>query len=235
VKEFSEFSLERYCILLLRSSVLKVIIPFKMDFLMRLAFESIFEDSFADEEGDEEIPLEQEQVIEDMENVNAFDEMLIDSVPLVSAITLAEAPYFQNVASSAPTNFTVGISKLNGQSTFDEKVWDNEFGCILADSSVNDPPIRKLASISDRMPHGRIFASIYLPTVGVDNSSEIIKKIPPERCLLINLVASNDNALLSIENSFLSWLSVRFREGAARFRRGATNHASISAESLFLH
>ena len=211
--------------------MLKVIIPFKMDFLIRLAFESIFEDSFADEE----IPLEQEQVIEDMENVNAFDEMLIDSVPLVSAITLAEAPYFQNVASSAPTNFTVGISKLNGQSTFDEKVWDNEFGRILADSSVNDPPIRKLASISDRMPHGRIFASIYLPTVGVDNSSEIIKKIPPERCLLINLVASNDNTLLSIENSFLSWLSTRFREGAARFRRGATNHASIFAESLFLH
>ena len=103
---------------------------------MRLAFESIFEDSFADEE---EIPLEQEQVIEDMENVNAIDEMLIDSVPLVSAITLAEAPYFQNVASSAPTNFTVGISKLNGQSTFDEKVWDNEFERILADSSVNDP------------------------------------------------------------------------------------------------
>lgn len=85
------------------------------------------------------------------------------------------------------------------------------------------------------MLHGRIFASIYLPTVGVDNSIEIIKKIPPELCLLINLVASNDNALLSIENSFLSWLSARFREGAARFRRGATNHASIFAESLFLH
>lgn len=226
---------------------------------MRLAFESIFEDEeeddyfsqvpvngdkeislesdpplhedlFADEEGDEEIPLEQEQIIEDMENANAIDEMLIDSVPLVSAITLAEAPYFQNVASSAPTNITVEISKLNGQ-----KIWDNEFGRILADSSVNDPPIRKLASISDRMPHGRIFASIHLPTVGVDNSIEIIKKIPPERCLLINLVASNENALLSIENSFLSWLSARFREGVARFRRGATNHASIFAESLFLH
>ena len=35
--------------------------------------------------------LEQEQVIEDMENVNAFDEMLIDLVPLVSTITFAEA------------------------------------------------------------------------------------------------------------------------------------------------
>jgi len=62
-----------------------------------------------------------------------FGEMLIDFVPTVSAVSLAEAPGFQKAAGGAPANVAVGISRLGGRSAFVGKVGDDEFGRMLAD------------------------------------------------------------------------------------------------------
>ncbi|KAH9316097.1 hypothetical protein KI387_024724, partial [Taxus chinensis] len=61
-----------------------------------------------------------------------FGEMLIDFVPTVGAVSLAEAPAFHKAAGGAPANVAVGISRLGGRSAFVGKVGDDEFGHMLA-------------------------------------------------------------------------------------------------------
>lgn len=65
--------------------------------------------------------------------VVCFGEMLIDFVPTVTGVSLAEAPAFQKAPGGAPANVAVGISRLGGSSAFIGKVGEDEFGYMLAD------------------------------------------------------------------------------------------------------
>ncbi|KAL8095964.1 putative fructokinase-7 [Apium graveolens] len=65
--------------------------------------------------------------------VVCFGELLIDFVPTVGGVSLAEAPAFQKAPGGAPANVAVGISRLGGSSGFVGKVGDDEFGYMLAD------------------------------------------------------------------------------------------------------
>ncbi|KAJ6410734.1 hypothetical protein OIU84_007483 [Salix udensis] len=65
--------------------------------------------------------------------VVCFGEMLIDFVPTVAKVSLAEAPAFKKAPGGAPANVAVGISKLGGSSAFMGKVGDDEFGYMLSD------------------------------------------------------------------------------------------------------
>ncbi|KAG2715744.1 hypothetical protein I3843_03G094700 [Carya illinoinensis] len=65
--------------------------------------------------------------------VVCFGEMLIDFVPTVAGVSLAEAPAFKKAPGGAPANVAVGISRLGGSSAFIGKVGEDEFGYMLAD------------------------------------------------------------------------------------------------------
>ncbi|KAJ4836708.1 hypothetical protein Tsubulata_031902 [Turnera subulata] len=65
--------------------------------------------------------------------VVCFGEMLIDFVPTVAGVSLAEAPAFKKAPGGAPANVAVGISRLGGSSAFIGKLGDDEFGHMLAD------------------------------------------------------------------------------------------------------
>lgn len=54
--------------------------------------------------------------------VVCFGEMLIDFVPTVSGLSLAEAPEFKKAPGGAPANVAVGIARLGGASAFIGKV-----------------------------------------------------------------------------------------------------------------
>ena len=54
--------------------------------------------------------------------VIAFGELLIDFVPTVGGVSLAEAPAFKKAPGGAPANVAVGISRLGGSSAFVGKV-----------------------------------------------------------------------------------------------------------------
>ncbi|KAF8008636.1 hypothetical protein BT93_K2334 [Corymbia citriodora subsp. variegata] len=65
--------------------------------------------------------------------VLCFGEMLIDFVPTVGGVSLADAPAFEKAPGGAPANVAVGISKLGGSSAFIGKVGRDEFGHMLVD------------------------------------------------------------------------------------------------------
>ncbi|XP_057854903.2 probable fructokinase-7 [Cryptomeria japonica] len=67
------------------------------------------------------------------ELVVCFGEMLIDFVPTISGVSLADAPAFKKAPGGAPANVAVGISRLGGSSAFVGKVGEDEFGYMLAD------------------------------------------------------------------------------------------------------
>lgn len=75
-----------------------------------------------------------------------FGEMLIDFVPTVSGLSLAEAPAFKKAPGGAPANVAVGIARLGGSSAFIGKVGDDEFGYLLAnilkENNVNSQGMR---------------------------------------------------------------------------------------------
>lgn len=62
--------------------------------------------------------------------VVCFGEMLIDFVPTVGGVSLAEAPAFKKAPGGAPANVAVGISRLGGSSAFVGKVCE-QF-CLVA-------------------------------------------------------------------------------------------------------
>ncbi|ONK72861.1 uncharacterized protein A4U43_C04F24170 [Asparagus officinalis] len=78
--------------------------------------------------------------------VVCFGELLIDFVPPVSGVSLAEATGFKKAAGGAPANVAVGISRLGGSAAFIGKVGDDEFGYhlsnILSDNGVDNSGIR---------------------------------------------------------------------------------------------
>ena len=56
------------------------------------------------------------------ELVVCFGEMLIDFVPTVGGLALAQAPAFKKAPGGAPANVAVGIARLGGNSAFVGKV-----------------------------------------------------------------------------------------------------------------
>lgn len=66
--------------------------------------------------------------------VVCFGEMLIDFVPSVAGVSLAEAPSFKKAAGGAPANVAVGVARLGGSSAFIGKVGEDEFGHMLANT-----------------------------------------------------------------------------------------------------
>ena len=63
----------------------------------------------------------------------SFGEVLIDFVPTVNGVSLAEAPAFKKAAGGAPANVAVGIARLGGKAAFVGKTGEDEFGHMLAD------------------------------------------------------------------------------------------------------
>ncbi|XP_076949938.1 putative fructokinase-6, chloroplastic isoform X1 [Bidens hawaiensis] len=78
--------------------------------------------------------------------VVCFGEMLIDFVPTINGLALAEAPAFKKAPGGAPANVAVGIARLDGSSAFIGKVGEDEFGYMLADilkqNNVNNEGMR---------------------------------------------------------------------------------------------
>ncbi|CAM9000446.1 unnamed protein product [Rhodiola kirilowii] len=71
--------------------------------------------------------------------VVSFGEMLIDFVPTVSGVSLAEAPGFLKAPGGAPANVAIAVSRLGGKSAFVGKLGDDDFGPeILRDNGVID-------------------------------------------------------------------------------------------------
>lgn len=64
--------------------------------------------------------------------VVSFGEMLIDFVPTVAGVSLAEAPAFVKAPGGAPANVAISVSRLGGRSAFVGKLGDDEFGHMLA-------------------------------------------------------------------------------------------------------
>ncbi|KAL6548579.1 Fructokinase-2 [Orobanche gracilis] len=62
----------------------------------------------------------------------SFGEMLIDFVPTVSGVSLAEAPGFLKAPGGAPANVAIAVARLGGKSAFVGKLGDDEFGHMLA-------------------------------------------------------------------------------------------------------
>ncbi|XP_073284163.1 probable fructokinase-4 [Primulina huaijiensis] len=62
----------------------------------------------------------------------SFGEMLIDFVPTVSGVSLAEAPGFLKAPGGAPANVAIAVSRLGGRAAFVGKLGDDEFGHMLA-------------------------------------------------------------------------------------------------------
>ncbi|KAG0577862.1 hypothetical protein KC19_5G187000 [Ceratodon purpureus] len=65
--------------------------------------------------------------------VVCFGELLIDFVPTIGGVSLADAPAFKKAPGGAPANVACGISKLGGNAAFVGKVGDDEFGYMLCD------------------------------------------------------------------------------------------------------
>ncbi|KAK9161936.1 hypothetical protein Syun_002838 [Stephania yunnanensis] len=66
-------------------------------------------------------------------SIVSFGEMLIDFVPDVSGVSLAESAAFIKAPGGAPANVACAISKLGGSSAFIGKFGDDEFGHMLVD------------------------------------------------------------------------------------------------------
>ncbi|PIN05504.1 Ribokinase [Handroanthus impetiginosus] len=62
----------------------------------------------------------------------SFGEMLIDFVPTVSGVSLAEAPGFLKAPGGAPANVAIAVARLGGRAAFIGKLGDDEFGRMLA-------------------------------------------------------------------------------------------------------
>uniref|UniRef100_A0A2P2LJC1 fructokinase n=1 Tax=Rhizophora mucronata TaxID=61149 RepID=A0A2P2LJC1_RHIMU len=62
----------------------------------------------------------------------SFGEMLIDFVPTVSGVSLAEAPGFLKAPGGAPANVAIAVARLGGRAAFVGKLGEDEFGHMLA-------------------------------------------------------------------------------------------------------
>ncbi|KAE8684663.1 putative fructokinase-6 [Hibiscus syriacus] len=92
------------------------------------------------------LPVDGLPEIKDSSLVVCFGEMLIDFVPTISGLSLADAPAFKEAPGGAPANVAVGIARLSGSSVFIGKVGEDEFGYMLAnilkENNVNSEGMR---------------------------------------------------------------------------------------------
>lgn len=58
--------------------------------------------------------------------------MLIDFVPTISGLSLADAPAFKKAPGGAPANVAVGIARLGGSAAFIGKVRLGNPPCLFA-------------------------------------------------------------------------------------------------------
>ncbi|PKA56263.1 Fructokinase-1 [Apostasia shenzhenica] len=65
--------------------------------------------------------------------VVSFGEMLVDFVPTVAGVSLAEASAFVKAPGGAPANVAIAVSRLGGRSAFVGKVGDDDFGRMLSE------------------------------------------------------------------------------------------------------
>ncbi|KAJ6371826.1 hypothetical protein OIU77_002192 [Salix suchowensis] len=70
--------------------------------------------------------------VSDKSLIVSFGEMLIDFVPTVSGVSLAEAPGFVKAPGGAPANVAIAVTRLGGKAAFVGKLGDDEFGNMLA-------------------------------------------------------------------------------------------------------
>ncbi|MDX1654395.1 MAG: PfkB family carbohydrate kinase, partial [Candidatus Competibacteraceae bacterium] len=66
-----------------------------------------------------------------MKKVICFGEALIDFVPTVNGLPLAEVEQFRRAPGGAPANVAVAVAKLGGESHFAGKVGEDAFGEVL--------------------------------------------------------------------------------------------------------
>ena len=66
--------------------------------------------------------------------VACFGDLLIDFVPSVSGLALADVPSFVKAPGGAAANVAVGLARLGVSSSFIGKVGDAPFGHFLADT-----------------------------------------------------------------------------------------------------
>ncbi|KAH7857632.1 hypothetical protein Vadar_014801 [Vaccinium darrowii] len=71
-------------------------------------------------------------VVRPKDLIVSFGEMLIDFVPTVSGVSLAEAPGFLKAPGGAPANVAIAVTRLGGKAAFVGKLGDDEFGRMLA-------------------------------------------------------------------------------------------------------
>ncbi|XP_038987054.1 fructokinase-2-like [Phoenix dactylifera] len=74
--------------------------------------------------------------------VVSFGEMIMDFVPTVAGVSLAEAPGFVKAPGGAPATAAIAVSRLGGRAAFIGKLGADEFGVMLAgilkDNGVDD-------------------------------------------------------------------------------------------------
>ncbi|KAM1091520.1 hypothetical protein ACFX13_019292 [Malus domestica] len=79
---------------------------------------------------------------DDKSLVVCFGEMLIDFVPTVGGVSLAEALAFKKAPSGAPANVAVGVARLGGSAGFIGKKTDSSTFAFWSKSSVDIEPMR---------------------------------------------------------------------------------------------
>ena len=73
-----------------------------------------------------------------MADVLCLGELLIDFVPTVTGIGLAEAETFRKAAGGAPANVAVGLTRLGVPSAFMGMMGEDGFGRFLVDTLAQD-------------------------------------------------------------------------------------------------
>ncbi|KAB2632637.1 fructokinase-1-like [Pyrus ussuriensis x Pyrus communis] len=77
---------------------------------------------------------------DDKSLVVCFGEMLIDFVPIVAQVLLAEAPAFKKALGGAPANVAVGVARLGGSAGFIGNKTDSSTFAFWSKSSMDIEP-----------------------------------------------------------------------------------------------
>ncbi len=95
-----------------------------------------------------------------MADVICIGEMLIDFVPTVAGVGLADVPAFKKVAGGAPANVAVGLARLGIASAFMGKVGNDGFGRFLARTLAEEGVDNRALSFSDQASTALAFVSL---------------------------------------------------------------------------
>ncbi|RRT32146.1 hypothetical protein B296_00058163 [Ensete ventricosum] len=78
----------------------------------------------------------------------SFGEMLIDFVPTVSGVSLAEAPGFIKAPGGAPANVAIAVARIGGRAAFVGKLGDDDADMLLTEGELNLDVIKSVSPIS---------------------------------------------------------------------------------------